>query len=106
MNINTFHYAKDTVRFKENKVVFFDMKNKIIKQIDSYPKIQEETLFNYKNELLLQNTTSKIENRTRKIEYINDSNKNIIKYNQYENDTLFFTKSSIYDKKNNPIKQI
>lgn len=104
MNVNTFRYAKDTIMFKENKVVFFDMKNKIIKQINYYPKIQEETIFNYKNELL-QNTTSKIGKRTRRTEYVYDTNKNIIKYNHFENDTLFFSKISIYDKKNNPLKQ-
>lgn len=40
-----------------------------------------------------------------KTEYIYDDKKNVIEYNQLENDTLTFRKSSVFDNKNNPLEQ-
>lgn len=107
IEMNTFRYPinkNDTIVHKENSVVFFDEKNRIIKQIDYYLKFIDETDFNYKNDLL-ENTISKSGKRIRKTEYKYDDKNNIIEYNQLENDTLYFRKNSIYDKKNNPIEQ-
>ncbi len=107
IELNTFLYTfnkNDTIVHNENSVVFFDEKNKIIKQIDYYLKFINETDFNYKNELL-ENTISKRGKRIRKTEYKYDDKKNIIEYNQSENDTLYFRKNSIYDKNNNPLEQ-
>lgn len=107
IEMNTFRYPineNDTIVHKENSVIFFDEKNRIIKQIDYYLKFIDETDFNYKNDLL-ENTISKSGKRIRKTEYKYDDKNNIIEYNQLENDTLYFRKNSIYDKKNNPIEQ-
>ena len=107
IEMNTFRYPinkNDTIVHKENSVVFFDEKNRIIKQIDYYLKFIDETDFNYKNDLL-ENTISKSGKRIRKTEYKYDDKNNIIEYNQLENDTLYFRKNSIYDNKNNPLEQ-
>jgi hypothetical protein len=107
IEMNTFRYPirkNDTIVRKENSVVFFDKKNRIIKQIDYYLKFIDETDFNYKNNLL-ENTISKSGKRIRKTEYKYDDKNNIIEYNQLENDTLYFRKNSIYDSKNNPLEQ-
>jgi hypothetical protein len=107
IEMSTFHYPinkKDTIVSKENSIVFFDDKNRIIKQIDYYLKFIDETDFNYKNNLL-ENTISKSGKRISKNEYKYDDKNNVIEYNQLENDTLYFRKNSIYDNKNNPIEQ-
>lgn len=107
IEMNTFRYPinkNDTIVRKENSVIFFDEKNRIIKQIDYYLKFINETDFNYKNDLL-ENTISKSGKRIRKTEYKYDDKNNIIEYSQLENDTLYFRKNSIYDNKNNPLEQ-
>ena len=43
---------KDTIIHKENSILYFDKKNRIVKQIDYYLKFINETDFNYKNNLL------------------------------------------------------
>ena len=104
---STFRYPinkKDTIVHKENSVVFFDERNRIIKQIDYYQKFIDETDFNYKNNLL-ENTISKSDKRISKTEYKYDDKNNVIEYSQLENDTLYFKKKSIYDNKKNPIEQ-
>lgn len=107
IEISTFRYPinkEDTVVHKENSVVFFEMENRIIKQMDYFLKFTDETDFNYKNNLL-ENTISKSGKRIRKTEYKYDDKTNVIEYNQIENDTLFFRKRLIYDNKNNPLEQ-
>lgn len=106
IEMNTFHYPinkKDTIIRKEKSVIYFDEKNRITKQIDYYLKFIDETDFNYKNNLL-QNTVSKSGEKNHKTEYKYDDKNNIIEYNQIENDTLYFRKTSIYDNKNNPLE--
>lgn len=107
VEISTLRYPinkKDTIIQKENSVVYFDVKNRITKQIDYYLKFTDETAFNYKNNLL-ENTVSKSGKRIIKTEYKYDTKNNIIEYNQLENDTLYFRKTSVYDNKNNPLEQ-
>ncbi|NOQ92816.1 MAG: hypothetical protein GQ552_08910 [Flavobacteriaceae bacterium] len=107
MNVNTFHYPiskKDTIGWKEHTVIFLDKKNIPLKQTDYYPNSTSETTFNYRNGLL-QNKISKIKNSIRKTEYKYDKRKNLIEYNQFENDTLYFSKTSNYDSKDNLIRQ-
>ena len=107
IEMSTFRYTfnnKDTIVSKINSIVFFDNKNRIIKQIDYYNKFIDETNYNYKNNLL-ENTISKSGKRNSKNEYKYDIKNNVIEYNQLENDTLYFRKNSIYDNKNNPINQ-
>ncbi len=106
IEVNTIDYPinkKDTIVNKEHSIVFFDERNRIIKQIDFYKKFTDETYFNYKNNLL-ENMISKIDKRIRKTEYKYDNKNNIIEYNELENDTLFFKKTSVYDNKNNPVE--
>lgn len=106
INISIFHYSinkKDSIDYIENSVVFFDIRNRTIKQIDYYSDASEETDFYYKNNLL-ESTISKIEERIRKIRYKYDVKKNVIEYSVLENDSLNFLKTLIYDKKNNPIE--
>ncbi len=107
IEMSSFRYPtdkKDTVVHEEKSTAFFDKKNKIIKQIDYYPKFIDETYFNYKNDLL-ESTVSKIDKRSSKIEFKYDDKKNIIQYSQLENDTLFFRKTSVYDKQNNRLEE-
>ena len=103
----TFRYPiskKDTIIHKGNSIVYFDLKNRIVKQIDYHLKFIDETDFNYKNNLL-ENTVTKSGKRTGKTEYKYDNKNNIIEYNQLENDTLYFRKTSFYDNKNNPLEE-
>lgn len=102
----TFRYPineKDTIIHKENSIVYFDLKNKIVKQIDYYLKFIDETDFHYENNLL-EKTVSKSGKRIWKIEYKYDNKSNIIEYKQFENDTLYLRKTSVYDNKNNPLE--
>lgn len=106
IEMSTFRYPinkKDTIVSKESSIIFFDNKNRIFKQIDYYQKFIDETDFNYRNNLL-ENTITKSGKRISKTEY-KYVDKNVIEYNQLDNDTLFFKKNSIYDSKNNPIEQ-
>lgn len=108
IEMNTFRYPineKDTIIHKENSIVYFDVKNRIVKQVDYYLKFIDETDFNYKNNLL-EKTVSKSGKRISKTEYKYDNKNNIIEYNQLENDTLYFRKTSVYDNQNNPIEEI
>jgi hypothetical protein len=107
IEMSSFRYPtnkKDTVVHEEKSIAFFDKKNKIIKQIDYYPKFIDETYFNYKKDLL-ESTVSKIDKRSSKIEYKYDDKKNIVEYSQLENDTLYFRKTSVYDKQNNRLEE-
>jgi hypothetical protein len=107
IEMNTFRYPineKDTIIQKENSIVYFDVKNRIVKQVDYYLKFIDETDFNYKNNLL-EKTVSKIGKRISKTEYKYDNKNNIIEYNQLENDTLSFRKTSVYDNQNNTIEE-
>lgn len=108
IDIRTFRYPsneKDTTVSKVNSMVFFDGKNKIIKQFDYYGKFNYETDFIYKNNVL-DHTVSKSGKTTSKIEYKYDHKNNLIECNKLENDTLYVRKTSVYDKQNNPIEQI
>ena len=107
IEMSTFRYPtdkKDTVVDEEKSTAFFDERNKIIRQLDYYPKFIDETYFNYKNDLL-ESTVSKIDKRISKIEYKYDDKKNIVEYSQLENDTIFFRKTSVYDKHNNRLEE-
>jgi hypothetical protein len=107
IEMSTFRYPineKDTIIHKENSIVYFDIKNRIVKQIDYYLKFIDETDFNYKNNLL-ENTVSKSGKRISKTEYKYDNKNNIIEYNQLDNDTLYFKKTTVYDNQNNPIEE-
>jgi hypothetical protein len=107
MEVITFRYPtdeKDTIIEKDSSVFYFDLKNKIVKEIDCYLKFKYETDFNYKNNLL-ESQVSKIRKRNRKVEYKYDKKSNVIEYNQLENDTLKFRKTSVYDKQNNPLER-
>jgi hypothetical protein len=107
LNVNTFHYPiskKDTIGWEEHTVILFDKKNKPLKQTDYYPNSTSETTFNYRNGLL-QIKISKIVNSIRKTEYKYDKRKNLIEFNRFENDTLYFSKTSNYDSKDNLIRQ-
>lgn len=61
IEMTTFRYPinkKDTVVRKQNITVYFDENNRIIKQIDYYLKYNDQTDYNYINNLLV-NTISK-----------------------------------------------
>ena len=88
---------------EENSIVYFGLKNKIVKQIDYFPKFSIVTIFSYKNELI-ENELKIFKKRNLKNEYIYDIKKNVVAYNQLENDILNFSKTYIYDKKNNPLE--
>lgn len=103
INTNTVRYTEYENINNERSVTFYDKKNKVSKEIIYHPNFKEETSFYYVNELL-KKTLTKIDKRIIKIEYKYDTNKNILEFNQFENDTLLFTKTSIFDKNNNPIK--
>lgn len=106
MEVITFRYPtdeKDTIIEKDSSVFYFDLKNRIVKQVDCYLKFRHETDFNYKNNLL-QSQVSKIRKRKLKTEYKYDKKSNIIEYSNLENDTLKFKKTSVYDKQNNPLE--
>lgn len=105
MNINILRYSEYENLNKENQVIYYDKKNKIIKETINHPNFKEETVFNYENKLLKSSLT-KIGERLMKSEYKYDSNKNIIELNQFENDTLYFSKITKFDKNNNPLKSI
>lgn len=105
MNINILRYSEYENLNKENQVIYFDKKNKIIKETIIYPNFKEETVFNYEDNLLKSSLT-KIGDRRRKSEYKYDSNKNVIELKQFENDTLYFSKTTTFDKKNNRLKSI
>lgn len=106
MDVTTLYYPiniEDTIDRTEKSILFFDSKNKIIKQIDQYSKFTDETIYNY-NKDLLENIILKSGTNVTKIEYKYDNKKNIIDYRQLVNDSIHFIKTSTYDKKNNPIK--
>ncbi|CAM4279033.1 hypothetical protein [Flavobacterium terrigena] len=102
-----FYYTdnnKDTIINRWSSIMYFDKKNNIIKQIDKYSKFTAETS-NYYKDNLLEKTILKNGNSSTKIEYKYDKKKNLIEYNQIENDTLYFSKTIIYDSKCNPIEK-
>lgn len=108
IEISSFRYPiieKDTIVLKVNSIAYFDLNNRIVKQIDYYPKFSSETDFNYKNNLL-ESTISKIGDRIGKTEYKYDNKNNIIELKEFDNDTLYLRKTSVYDKKNNPLEII
>lgn len=113
IDINKFNYLsnnKDTTVTKS--IMFFDSKNRIIKQIDQYYTSTDkyytftsEGIFIYNDELL-ESTIAKIGNKiVHRTEYKYDNKKNLIEYRQLKNDTLSFLKTTVYDKKNNPVEQ-
>lgn len=107
INVSTYRYpinSRDTIVDIDKSIVFFDSRNKIIKQIDQYPKYSELSKFNYTNGLL-ESTVSKNEKNTSKVEFKYDKKKNVIEFRQSINDTLVFLKTINYDKKNNPIEK-
>ena len=66
-----------------------------MKQIDVYPNVDAKTVFKYNNEGLMEGIITKYgKSRKAKIEYIYDKKKNLILYNQFENDTLHFSKKN------------
>lgn len=108
INSSTYHYPifeKDTnLLRKEKSTIFFDKKNNILKKVDDSLEFPKETLYNYNNRLL-ESTISKCKNKIRKENYKYDKHNNLIEFNQFENDTISLSKTSIYDSKNNPIKK-
>ena len=105
IEVNTFYYAtykKDTSSIQIKSTVTFDKNNNIIKQIDDYSKFSEETYFNYKKKMLVS-TISTSDKRVRRNEYKYDNKNNLVEYNQLENDTLYFSKTTTFDNKNNPL---
>lgn len=101
---NYLNTKKDSVEADDYSVLYFNSKNNIIKQIDYYQKFREETIFNYKDNLL-ESKISTIGDRIKKFEYKYDSKQNLIEYKQTDNGKLYFIKTKVYDKKNNTIKQ-
>ena len=102
-----FYYTdnnKDTIINRWSSIMYFDKKNNIVKQIDKYSKFTAETS-NYYKDNLLEKTILKNGNSSTKIEYKYDKKKNLIEYNQIENDTLYFSNTIIYDSKCNPIEK-
>lgn len=91
-----------------NCEVFYDTKNRVIRQIDTYPKYpnnHSETTNHYKNNLLESSIENNIgRNAERKYVYEYDSKKNLIKYNWLEKGELVFLKTYNYDRKNNIIE--
>jgi hypothetical protein len=107
INVTTYRYpinSKDTIVDIGKSIVFFDSRNKIIKQIDQYPKYSQVSTFNYTNGLL-ESTVSKNEKNTSKVEFKYDKRKNVIEFRQFINDKLVFLKTTLYDKRNNPIEK-
>lgn len=107
MEVITFRYPtdeKDSIIEKDSSIFYFDLKNRIVKQIDSYLKFRYETDFNYNNNLL-ESEVSKIRKRKLKTEYKYDNKNNNIEYNRFENDTLNFRKTSVFDNQNNPLER-
>lgn len=106
IEITKFYYPineNDTIVSKVFINIFYDEKNRKIKQIDDYQKFVTITDYNYKNDLL-QNYIIRNDKSITKVEYKYDKKNNIIEYNQYSNDTLYLRKTSIYDYRNNPLE--
>lgn len=90
-----------------NIELFYNKKNILVRQIDSYPKYpkyHEETTYKYKKNLL-ESSISINKKRISKVEYKYDNKKNLIKYNDFENGKLGLSITSIYDKKNNIVEK-
>lgn len=105
LNIITSYYRfnlRDTTQtMTEKSTIYFNNKNQILKERSSF---FNETTYNYRNDNL-ESTVSTNKAGISKLEYIYDKNSNVIIYNEFQNDTLFFIKTSIYDSNNNPIER-
>lgn len=88
---------------KENSENYFDEKNRIIKQISTYPEFTTETTFYY-NKNLLKSKISISPDVKYVTTYSYDKNKNVIEKKQFWNDTLDYGELSKYDSNNNLIE--
>jgi hypothetical protein len=104
--IKKYDYKKnDTIVSKTNVTIFFDSKNNMIRQIYKHPKYTNETICQYNRDNLLESIIIKSKDRITKVEHKYDKKRNLIEYRQFENDTLNFIRTTIYNDANNPVQK-
>lgn len=88
---------------KTHSTIFFNKKNKILKQIDKYQNLTTISDFIYNDNLLIKRIDT-VNNRIDKTEYKYNKKKNLIGYDDFENGNLSFSITYTYDPNKNPIQ--